>query len=312
MGTSNNRTGYVFNIQQFSVHDGPGIRTIVFFKGCPLRCRWCSNPESQESKPELAYNPNKCIGITACGRCLKACPHSALQLGGDDKPVVDRDACQTCFLCVQVCPSTALHTFGQIMTVDDILEVVERDNIFFSRSGGGLTLSGGEPLQQADFVIALLAEAKHRRINTTIETSGYAAWPVLEKTCQYLNTLIYDIKCLDSSKHQEHTKQTNEIILENFNKVTAAFPNLPILVRTPVIPGFNDSEEDIKAIINFIKDKPNVRYELLPYHRLGQPKYEYIGKEYVLDNATLPKEKLEKLNRLIIEPRISAVGVTKK
>ncbi len=296
MEPSNKQTGYVFNIQQFSVHDGPGIRTIVFLKGCPLRCRWCSNPESQESKPELAYNPNKCIGIAACGRCLKACPHNALLPGEGDKPVVARTACQKCFSCVQVCPATALHIFGQVMTVDDILAVVERDNIFFSRSGGGLTVSGGEPLLQADFVLELLAQARRRRLNTTIETSGYAAWPILEQACRYLNTLIYDIKSLDANKHQEQTKQSNAVILENFIKVTAAFPNLPILVRTPVIPGFNDSEEDIKAIMNFISGKPNVRYELLPYHRLGQPKYEYVGKEYLLDTVTLPKEQFERLN----------------
>lgn len=296
MEPSNKQTGYVFNIQQFSVHDGPGIRTIVFLKGCPLRCRWCSNPESQESKPELAYNPNKCIGIAACGRCLKTCPHNALLPGEGDKPVVARAACQKCFSCVQVCPATALHIFGQVMTVDDILAVVERDNIFFSRSGGGLTVSGGEPLLQADFVLELLAQARRRRLNTTIETSGYAAWPILEQACRYLNTLIYDIKSLDANKHQEQTKQSNAVILENFIKVTAAFPNLPILVRTPVIPGFNDSEEDIKAIMNFISGKPNVRYELLPYHRLGQPKYEYVGKEYLLDTVTLPKEQFERLN----------------
>ncbi|WP_094606453.1 Choline trimethylamine-lyase activating enzyme [Sporomusa silvacetica DSM 10669] len=296
MEPNHKRSGYVFNIQQFSVHDGPGIRTIVFLKGCPLRCRWCSNPESQESKPELAYNQNKCIGIAACGRCLKACPHNALRQGEDDKPVALRDVCKRCSSCAGACPTTALHTFGQLMSIDDILEVVERDNVFFSRSGGGLTISGGEPLMQPDFTVELLQAAKRRRINTTMETSGYAKWQTLEQACHYLNTLIYDIKCLDSSRHREQTQQANNIILENFVRLTAAFPNLPILVRTPIIPGFNDSEEDITAIINFVKGRPNVGYELLPYHRLGQPKYEYLGKEYPLGNLTLREEQFARLN----------------
>ncbi|TWH45598.1 glycyl-radical enzyme activating protein [Sporomusa sp. KB1] len=296
MEPNHKRSGYVFNIQQFSVHDGPGIRTIVFLKGCPLRCRWCSNPESQASKPELAYNQNKCIGIAACGRCLNACPHNALRQGEADKPVVLRDVCKQCFSCAGACPTTALHTFGQLMSIDDILEVVEQDNVFFSRSGGGLTLSGGEPLMQPDFAVELLQAAKRRRINTTMETSGYADWQTLEKACHYLNTLIYDIKCLDSGRHCEQTRLANDIILENFVRLTAAFPNLPILVRTPVIPGFNDSEEDITAIINFIKGRPNVGYELLPYHRLGQQKYEYLGKEYPLGNLTLREEQFERLN----------------
>ncbi|HWR06480.1 (2S)-3-sulfopropanediol dehydratase activating enzyme [Sporomusa sp.] len=296
MEPQDKRSGYVFNIQQFSVHDGPGIRTTVFLKGCPLRCNWCSNPESQERNPELAYNLSKCIGIAACGRCLQVCPNNALQAGADSKPVVVRAACRKCFRCAGVCPSTALSVFGQRMSVEAILAVVEQDQAFFSRSEGGLTISGGEPLMQPDFTIALLQEAKRRRINTAMETSGYAEWPALEQASKYLNTLIYDIKCLGSDRHREQTQLANDIILENFVKVTEAFPSLSILVRTPVIPGFNDSEEDIAAITNFIKQRPNISYELLPYHRLGQQKYEYLGRNYPLGNISLTKEQLERLN----------------
>lgn len=298
MAANHSPTGYVFNIQQFSVHDGPGIRTMVFLKGCPLRCRWCSNPESQEPGPELAYNPNKCIGLAACGNCLTACPHQAIQAADNGKPAVAREACRRCFSCTAACPTTALHTFGQLMTVADILAVVERDNVFYSRSGGGLTVSGGEPLLQGDFTLALLKEAKRRRLNTAMETSGYAPWPSLAAACRYLSTLIYDIKCLDPDKHRAHTGLPNALILENFTQVTAAFPDLPVLVRTPVIPGFNDTEADIAAISNFLKDRANVSYELLPYHRLGQQKYEFLGIEYPMGIAGLNQEQFAQLNKI--------------
>ncbi|BBB91136.1 MAG TPA: glycyl-radical enzyme activating protein [Methylomusa anaerophila] len=295
MEANHQHAGYVFNIQQFSVHDGPGIRTMVFLKGCPLRCRWCSNPESQDTRPELAYNPNKCIGLAACGSCLKACPHKAIRPADNDKPAVDREVCRRCFNCTTACPTTALHTFGQLMTVDDILAVVESDNVFYSRSGGGLTVSGGEPLLQGDFTLALLKEAKRRRLNTAMETSGYAHWQTLAEACRYLNTLIYDIKCLDAGRHRTHTRLPNQLILENFNKVTAAFPDLPVLVRTPVIPGFNDTEADIAAISDFLKGRAGVSYELLPYHRLGQQKYEFLGIEYPLGGTSLNEATLARL-----------------
>lgn len=303
MEANQTRTGYVFNIQQFSVHDGPGIRTMVFLKGCPLRCRWCSNPESQDPGPELAYNPNKCIGLAACGSCLKICPHQAIKAADNGKPAVIREACRRCFSCAAACPTTALHTFGQLMTVDDILAVVERDNVFFSRSGGGLTVSGGEPLLQGDFTLALLQEAKRRRLNTAMETSGYAPWRILEAACRSLNTLIYDIKGMDAGQHRTHTGLPNELILENFTKVTAAFPDLPVLVRTPVIPGFNDTEADIAAICDFIKDRPNVSYELLPYHRLGQQKYEFLGIDYPLAGAVLHETALARLEAVKTDKR---------
>ncbi|QDR79207.1 (2S)-3-sulfopropanediol dehydratase activating enzyme [Sporomusa termitida] len=299
MQPQDKRAGYVFNIQQFSVHDGPGIRTTVFLKGCPLRCRWCSNPESQQRQPELAHNRSKCIGLAACGRCLRACPRNALPAAKNGKPVVVREACQQCFRCAAVCPTTALHIFGERMSVEAVLEAVEQDDAFFSRSGGGLTISGGEPLMQPDFTVALLQEAKRRRINTALETSGYAEWTALAQASKYLNTLIYDIKCLDPDKHREQTGLANAVILENFSKVTEAFPSLPILVRTPVIPGFNDTEAAIAAITNFIKHRrSDIGYELLPYHRLGRQKYEYLGRSYPLGNISFTTEQLAWLDRV--------------
>lgn len=295
-----NKTGLVFNIQHYSVHDGPGIRTIVFVKGCPLRCQWCSNPESQQPQPQLGFNLNKCIGTEACFRCAEVCMYGAIKLSPEENAriFVDRKLCQECLQCTEVCPSKALDVFGRMKSVDEIIKEVEKDGVFYSRSGGGLTFSGGEPLMQADFVAAALKEARRRRIKTTIETCGYAEWPSMEKVCQYLSSIIMDIKCMDAKKHKEFTGASNKLVLENFEKLSEKFPDLPKLVRTPVIPGFNDTEEDIKSILNFIKGKPNVRYELLPYHRLGQPKYEYLGKEYILAGKELDNDKFKKLKEL--------------
>ncbi len=299
MESSCNRAGYVFNIQQFSVHDGPGIRTIVFLKGCPLRCQWCSNPESQQSQPELALNVNKCIGISQCGYCSRVCPQQAISAGDNDLPRIDRTACEKCFHCVDACPTTACSIFGKIMCVDEILQIVDQDGAFYARSGGGITLSGGELLLQADFALEILKEARHRRMNTAIETSGYAAWPELEKLCPYLDTIIYDIKCINTAKHQERTQQSNDVILSNFKQLAQYFPDIPLVVRTPVIPGFNDTPEDIREIIDFITARPNLHYELLPYHRLGQSKYTYLGMEYSLAGIILDNKKMKNLQQLV-------------
>lgn len=291
--------GCVFNIQQFSVHDGPGIRTLVFLKGCPLRCRWCSNPESQQSYPELACSLNKCIGKTECGQCSAACPYEAIEWQPSGEPAIKREVCRKCFRCADDCPAAALRVFGKSMSVDEVLAVVEEDSVFYSRSGGGLTVSGGEPLGQPDFTIALLREARRRRIDTAMETSGYADWSVLEQACAHLNTIMYDIKCVDEHTHKQGTGVSNGLILENFTKLCRQFPDLPIAVRTPVIPGFNDSEEAVAAILEFIKGKPNVSYELLPYHRLGQSKYESLSREYPFGDALLDDKKMQSLQSLV-------------
>lgn len=299
MTASCKKTGTVFNIQQFSVHDGPGIRTIVFLKGCPLRCQWCSNPESQQCHPELALNIHKCIGISQCGHCLEACPYQAISANEEDQPVINRTVCKTCFRCVEACPTTACSVFGKLKTADEVLKVVDQDGAFYARSGGGITLSGGEPLLQADFALEILKEAKRRRINTAIETSGYAPWADLARCCPYLDTLIYDIKCISEEKHKKHTGQSNKVILANYKKLAQEFAHLPILVRTPVIPSFNDTPEDIQAILDFIKKRRNLQYELLSYHRLGQPKYTYLGHEYSLGSITLDDKKMHKLQELV-------------
>lgn len=291
-----NKYGYVFNIQHYSLHDGPGIRTLVFLKGCPLRCKWCSNPESQLSHPELAYNASKCIGSGECSLCLKVCHSRALKLGngnnktdgGNDKIKIDRELCDNCLKCAEVCPSKALIAFGKQMSIEDVLKAVEKDSVFYSRSGGGLTIGGGEPLMQPEFADGLLKEAKRRRIDTSPETCGYAEWDVIEKVCSHVDTIFFDIKCIDSAKHKEFTGVENKKILENFRKLCKRFPNTTIIVRTTIVPGFNDSEEDIVAIADFINSTPstpNLEYELLAYHRLGESKYGFIGRDYPLSLA---------------------------
>ena len=292
------KEGIVFNIQKFSVHDGEGIRTLVFLKGCPLRCRWCSNPESQRMKPEHAFNPSRCLTAELCGRCLKACKTGALSLK-DGFILFDVRKCKQCMACTEACPAGAQTQYGSLMKVKDILDKVERDAVFFSRSGGGLTLSGGEALAQFDFALALLRAARKRALDTTIETCGYYPYEHMHEACRYLNKLIMDIKMLDPEKHKQYTGVDNALILDNFKRVVEDFPELPILVRTPVIPGVNDSDEEIMAIRNLIPRRPNIEYELLTYHRLGQPKYGYLGRGYGLDaDVVADKERMRHLREL--------------
>ncbi|WP_347490288.1 glycyl-radical enzyme activating protein [Desulfoscipio sp. XC116] len=295
MSLDNRKVGTVFNIQKFSVHDGPGIRTIVFLKGCPLICAWCSNPESQSFAPELAWSASRCMG---CHLCKESCPRQAISLGEHGEIKINRDLCKKCFKCTDLCPTTALRVFGQQMSVEEVLHEVEADNAFYRRSKGGMTLSGGEALQQGDYAVNLLKEAKRRGIRTAVETCGFVQWSVLEEACHYLDTVIYDIKCLDSAKHKQHTTVGNELILSNFKEMCSRFPYLRVIARTPIIPGFNDTEEDVLGIINFIEPFSNVNYELLPYHRLGEPKYISLEREYLMGDVKLNEETFKKLKVL--------------
>ncbi len=287
--------GLIFNVQKYSVHDGPGIRTIVFLKGCSLACAWCSNPESQKLAPELAYNVGRCQTVANCQHCVKACPHNSLQKNNEDIIELDRSHCDKCEkTCAQVCPAQGLLVYGQEKSVDDVLKQVEQDMLFYARSGGGMTLSGGEPLFQKDFSLALLREARKRRIKTCIETCGMVPWENMSQAAQYLNYIIFDIKHMNSEKHKEWTKAGNERILENFEKLALQCPDKEILCRTPIIPGFNNTVEEVEAICKFIQKFPNVKYEMLPYHRLGTQKYIFLDKkvpmgEVQLDISIMPQ-----------------------
>ena len=298
--------GLVFNIQKFSLHDGSGIRTLVFLKGCPLRCIWCSNPEGQTCAPQLAYDERKCIGRDACeDACRRACDDDAIEARDDGKVTVLGDRCTACGECVLVCPSQALERLGDSLTVDEVLAVVERDGAFYTRSGGGLTLSGGEPLTQPDFAARLLAEAQSRGIDTAVETSGYAHWSDVERVCRHANQVFFDVKAMDCDKHREGTGVENVRILENLRRLCETFPGLSVVVRTPVIPGFNDTPEEIRAIASFVGELPRgVRYELLRYHRFGEAKYHELGRDVPMPDVPPPTdEQMAALSRVAQEAR---------
>ncbi|HWQ79586.1 MAG TPA: glycyl-radical enzyme activating protein [Anaerovoracaceae bacterium] len=272
--------GIIYNIQHYSLHDGPGIRTVVFFKGCPLRCRWCCNPESQNQHPEISYVRAKCIGRKACGFCANACEYGAVSFDETGYAAIDGDRCANCLRCATDCPSRAIRAEGRIVGTDEILDAVEKDSVFYRDSGGGLTVSGGEPLFQGDFLIELLSETKRRKIHTAMETCGFADYSVLNKAAAYLDVILYDIKSMNDEKHKQYTGCGNRIILDNFEKLCRDFPLLPKVARSPVIPGFNDTVRDIEEILAFLEGKPAVSFEALPYHRFGAGKYAALGRQY--------------------------------
>lgn len=276
--------GLVFNIQKFSVHDGPGIRTIVFFKGCPLSCAWCSNPEGISLQPEISYKKNKCIGVSKCAYCVKACAENAITADAEDLAVLDRSRCTQCMACADACPAQAIEVMGRWMSVEDIIQEVAGDASFYKRSGGGMTLSGGEPLLQAPFVVKLLDAAHAEGLETAIETTGCVSWEQAAPVFERLDFVHMDIKTVDPVKHKEYTHHDNELILENFRKLCETFPDKPIIARTPVIPGFNDSVEALQANVDFINDAgkncTNLSIEFLPFHNFGSAKYENQGKPY--------------------------------
>lgn len=271
--------GMVFNIQKYSVHDGPGIRTIAFLKGCGLRCKWCSNPESQSFNPDLAFNEGRCLSFDKCKHCLGACERKAISKGKNNKPEIDRSKCEGCSIpCADACPAQSLLIYGKKRTVGDVIHAIEQDSVFYSRSGGGLTISGGEPLLQYPFAVSLLRQARRHRLKTAVETCGFVPERNVREAAPYLTYALFDIKHMDSKIHEANTGKPNEMIHKNFKILAEEFPDLPILARTPVIPGFNDSKEAIEAIASFIKPYERVNYELLPYHRLGTQKYTFTGR----------------------------------
>lgn len=268
-------TGMVTDIQRFSIHDGPGIRTTVFLKGCNLRCAWCHNPETMEAGPEVQIHPERCI---ACGACVSACPHGAHRIE-DGRHFYDRSVCVACGACVRTCYAEGLVLVGRSMTADEVVTEVLDDRVFYETSGGGVTLSGGEPLQQSEFAAAILSGCRAAGLHTAVETNLSWPWDRIEALLPLIDLVLFDIKSLDPIRHREWTGASNERILENAARL--AREPVPLVVRTPVIVGFNDRDEDIAAIARFIAPFPRlVEYELLPYHPLGSSKWESLGKPY--------------------------------
>ena len=307
----NSVLGNVFDIQRFTVHDGPGIRTEVFLKGCPLRCLWCHSPESQNMKSDITLVEIRCIGVENCGECLKVCPTGALKEGKTKYSNIqkekiqliniDRLICNSCGRCTEVCPSNALSIIGKKMSIDKILEIIEKDRTFYLRSNGGITISGGEPMLQYEFLLALLKECKKKGLHTCLDTTGYAKWKLYKNIIRYVDLVLYDLKHMDSKKSKVYTGKPNELILENAKKIAAQ--GVAMQIRIPIIPGYNDSEENLHATGKFCIELGAAvkEVQLLPYHRLGVVKYERLNRKYELKKVEPPNEEHMKLCKSIIE-----------
>jgi len=285
--------GVLFNIQRYSLHDGPGIRTIPFFKGCPLACKWCSNPESQHPQPELIYKKSDCIG---CGKCVEACKQKALSPANPF--FIDRERCIQCGGCTRVCPTQALEMKGKRMTVSEVMRELQKEENLFRRSGGGITLSGGEPLLQPEFARELLKACKEKGWHTAIETTGFASKEVIEDVFPFVDLALTDIKALDPKIHEENTGVNNSKILENLIRISFI---TKVIVRIPVIPGVNDSPDEIRNIAEFSRLLSGVdTIHLLPYHTFGENKYNLLGRTYLMGEAkTNSDEKMEGLKEIV-------------
>lgn len=268
-------SGMVYNIQRFSIHDGPGIRTTVFLKGCPLRCFWCQNPESQRSRPELFVTAEKCLN---CGRCIPGCPTGACQFNDEGLMTADRSKCVACGICAAVCPVDARTVMGKRLTVDEVMAEVRKDKNFYAHSEGGVTISGGDPVGQPGFTIEILKACRAEGIHTTIETSAYTSWETFREILEHTDLVYMDIKCMDPALHERCTGVSNERILENAVNTAKI---RPMLVRTPVIPGFNDNAGELRSIALFARDQMGQkRIELLKFNGLCESKYVRLDQKY--------------------------------
>lgn len=289
---ANSIKGRVLNIQRYSLHDGSGIRTLVFLKGCPLHCLWCSNPESQQHIPQLGFIASRCVGASGVcgGACVSVCPVTALSWDSEERPIIDRQVCDACGLCTQACPQDALEVVGRDMTVDEVIAEVEKDRPFYRRSGGGVTVGGGEPLLQHHFTSALLEAAHGVYLHTALETSGFAAWDHFESVLKHVDLLQIDFKHIDPVKHKELTGQSNELIIDNLRRVLSVKSPQDVVVRFPVIPGCNDSVQIIRDMAEFVMGLGFMQIELIPYHKMGVSKYAQYGMAYPLLDCESPSE----------------------
>lgn len=282
--------GIVFNIQRYQIHDGPGIRTIAFLKGCPLRCLWCSNPEGQEGNPELYYLSSKC---KLCGKCVEICPKNANMII-DGNMIIDRELCDNIGKCVDACPYSARQIKGEAISVEDVARQLEKDRSFYFMSGGGITIGGGEPLFQPEFTRNILKRCKSLGLHTAVETSGYGHWVELREILQYTDWIFYDIKLIDSLEHEKYTGVPNDLILANAKKVSEAIDNKQthLTIRIPIVPGYTDSRTNIIGIVEFVRDylKTVDEIEVLKYHSFALGKYEALGRKYGLADIPPPSE----------------------
>jgi len=283
--------GLIFNIVHGSFVDGYGVRTTIFLKGCPLRCLWCCNPEGQSFKPELKVSRDKCNGS---GRCIPVCKEGALSLDKEEKIVVDRSKCKQCFECIGVCYTDALDRWGTLYTVDEMFEIVQRDSNYFSASGGGLTIGGGEATWQADFVLGLIKKCHEYQIHVNIDTCGHVSDPKGIECLKEADMLLFDIKGIDPVDHERNTGVKNDVILSNLKMLSDI--RKPMIIRLPLIPGYNDSEENLKATAELLSSLKSVeRVDIIPLHQFGKVKYDGIGMEYRLESEDIDDERQEEL-----------------
>jgi pyruvate formate lyase activating enzyme len=278
----------LFDVRRYSIHDGPGIRTVVFFKGCPLRCTWCHNPESQSPYAEVMLRPGRCM---LCLACVESCPEDAIQFNG--ALMLDRALCTACGTCAPGCYADARQVVGRRWTLDEVMEVVQRDRAFYESSGGGVTFSGGEPLAQPEFLAAALQACKAAGLHTAVDTSGEAPWKVIEALLPWTDVFLYDLKLVDEARHRQATGVSNRRILSNLRRLSES--HITLHLRLPLIPGINDDSEAIQAAVEFIRTLPHIeRIDLLAFHNSAQAKYDGLGRSNPLVGLpSMPVERLQ-------------------
>jgi pyruvate formate lyase activating enzyme len=295
--------GIIFDIKRFAIHDGPGIRTTIFLKGCPLRCHWCQNPEGQESNPEIILRSSRCA--KECNKCVSVCPQDAVSKDGNFIEI-DKAKCDLCAKCEDVCVYDALEVVGREVTVQEAMDEIEKDKIFFDESGGGITFSGGEPLIHMDFLEALLKEIGKKNIHVTLDTSGYVSFEDMDRISDKVDLFLYDLKIMDDEKHEKYTGVSNKLILENLRNLTEQENS--VAVRIPLISGINDDNQSIHMFVDFLQSLKNIKQiNLLPYQRGGCEKYKRLRKKGSPITFQSPSdERIEDIKKIFTDSGFSA------
>lgn len=288
--------GNIFNVQRFTIHDGPGMRTELFLKGCPLECEWCSNPEGLKTYMQPGIYKSKCISRKNCGACEEVCPETeVIKFVRGKISSIDREKCTNCLACYEECPSDAIKQWGKMMSIEECMKIIRKDRGYYERSGGGVTVSGGEPLLQSDFVAELFKTCKEEGISTCFESTLYVKWEEIEKVLPYTDLVISDLKHMDTDIHKAHTRVHNELILENMKRLVNE--GYELILRIPVIPGVNDDMKNIEATADFILQELDGRVrtlQLLSFMRLGEEKYKSLDMPYKMAGVKVNRKSFQK------------------